>query len=273
MNNNGICNQSQCNDYIDECIMALKVYDSCTQQDCLTSEMLSPIVSAEKFSCTILENPPFGQLISPGCSVIPTTKSKDVKILNNSFKICNIEILSICPCYFPQKGYWVVELKYNFIFKLQFFDCKGNVIKISCSESNDLCDSEILKDYIEACTSYIKKVKLFGAVKTNVTTVSNIFKPNTTISNGGPFVEASGTASPLKMETEIMNPLCEDPCNPPKIKIKIYIGLFTIIRLLRFVSLMLKCSGFCYPKIYCSNIPDLCSDFNTLKFPYNKFNP
>lgn len=273
MGNSETCNLSLCSENKEECIMALKAYDSCTQQDCLIPEMLSPVVSAEKCPCTILENPPFGQLILPSFPITPTIKCSSIRILEKSFTIKSIEILSVSPCNFPNTGYWIIKLKYKFAFKLQFFDDKGNIIKISCSKSNDPYAPEVIKDYIEASTSFEKQVKLYGAAKTNVTITSNIFKANTVFSQGSPFVEVSGNAFPLKIKTEIKCPSMEDPYNPPKIVIKIYIGLFTIIKLLRLVSLLVKSTGFCFSKVCDDIIPDLCYDFDNLKFPYNEFNP
>ena len=62
----------------DECIIALKVYDQCRQQDCLTPEMLERPFSLECKSCTTED----GRVISAwkGSPINVPTKAMDIAV-------------------------------------------------------------------------------------------------------------------------------------------------------------------------------------------------
>ena len=132
----------------EECIIALKVYDSCRQQDCLTSSQIGPARAAE---CTIIDD----ERINEGDVIDPPAAAAAVTI--DRLKIKKIIIVSKEPNTF-RNGFWDVDIKYVFAYRLTFRRADGSVI-----------------GNIKAESIFNKKVTLFGSIGSDLVIGSDLF--------------------------------------------------------------------------------------------------
>ncbi len=231
----------------DECIIALKVYDSCRQQDCLTSDILGPARAAH---CTTYCN----ITIDEGEIIVPPSNAAAVTI--DDLKLSNVVIVSKKPNPF-RNGFWDIDLKYVFKYKLIFRDVSAN----------ELC-------CIKAKSVFNKKVTLFGSITTNSLISTDLFSNDggSADLNADPFVLVESKAIALSAELKYIC-CCGDDNNSAQ-EVNVTIGLFTIIKLFRLVNLVVESKGFCVPE-ECEDISALspCEFFDSLDFPLDIFAP
>lgn len=234
----------------EECIIALKVYDFCRQQDCLTSDVLGP-ARAECF--THLGN----KTIQEGDIIDPPSNAASVSM--EDLRVKRVIVSDKEPNPF-KNGFWDLTLKYVFVYKLIFREADGTII------------GEVYANSI-----YTKKVTLFGSVGTDVCISTDLFHHN----HGGcgelnadPFVLVESKAIALGAELRYQNRHnhMNEPLEPTEVNVTI--GLFTIIKLFRLVNLSVLSRGFCIPR-ECDNISPLnpCEFFDSLDFPMDIFAP
>ena len=121
----------------DECIVAYKVYDSCRRQNCLTPRELGPARAA--IACSVGDTAyGEGDVIRPPCSAASVTMDK--------VKIKRIHVVDKQPSPF-RAGFWDVDIKYVFEYRLIFRDAAGCVI-----------------DKAYATSLFSMKATLFGSV-------------------------------------------------------------------------------------------------------------
>lgn len=120
----------------EECIIALKVYDACRKQDCLTDLELGPARSAE---CTCID----GKHYTEGEIIDPPNNSAAVTI--DRLRVKKVIIVDKEPNQF-KNGFWDIDLKYVFEYRLTFREADGCPI-----------------GSIKANSIYNKSVTLFGS--------------------------------------------------------------------------------------------------------------
>lgn len=230
----------------DECIIALKVYDSCRQQDCLESDIIGPARAAH---CTTYCN----ITVDEGEIITPPSNAAGVTI--DDLKLKRVVIVSKKPNPF-RNGFWDIDLKYVFKYKLIFRDVSAN----------ELCS-------VDARSVFNKKVTLFGSITTNSLISTDLFN-----SGGGssdlcadPFVLVESKAVALATELRYNNCCCGEGENAAQ-EVLVTIGLFTIIKLFRLVNLLVESKGFCIPE-ECEDLSALspCEFFDSLDFPMDIF--
>ena len=235
----------------EECIIALKVYDFCRQQDCLTSDVLGP-ARAECF--THIGN----KTIQEGDIIDPPSNAASVSMEN--LRVKKVIVADKEPNPF-KNGFWDLTLKYVFVYKLIFREADGTVI-------GEICANSI----------YTKKVTLFGSIGTDISISTDLFHCGATSCgelNSDPFVlvesKAVALGAELRYQNRCINSL-NDPLEPTEVNVTI--GLFTIIKLFRLVNLSVLSRGFCIPR-ECENISPLnpCEFFDSLDFPMDIFAP
>lgn len=133
----------------EECIIALKVYDFCRQQDCLTPDIIGPARAAE--SKTIC-----GERINEGDVIDPPSNAATVTI--DRLKIKKAIITDKEPNPF-KNGFWDITIKYVFVYRLTFREADGEII-----------------DCIRANSIFTKKVTLFGSIGTDIVLSTDLFK-------------------------------------------------------------------------------------------------
>lgn len=235
----------------EECIIALKVYDSCRQQDCLTNNEIGPSRAAA--SCTLGD-----QAITEGEIIDPPDNAASVTIDN--LRVKKVIVGKKEPNPF-RNGFWDTTLKYVFVYNLTFREADGQII--GCIKANSI---------------YTKKITLFGSIGTDIVLSTDLFKgaSDSFTMDSDPFILVEAKAVALSAELNFVN-CCS--CNSdaavsePK-EVFVTIGLFTIIKLFRIVNLTVQSKGFCIPE-ECQDISSLnpCDYFENLDFPMDIFAP
>lgn len=245
----------------DECIIALKVYDQCRQQDCLTPEMLERPFSLECKRCATEEN----ETIAEGKGSPINVPSGAVDIRVKDFKLHKIETDRRQDAFRPK--YYNVHVKFIFKFKLAFLDSSGCEIPI-------VCDGHQM-EFMDAATVFKKAVLLFGNEGSEITIASNLFNPESHVLEEAPYVLVEAKAVLLDAQLNgNKNVLNCDCCDGAIDDINLTIGLFTIIKLFRLVNLLVESRGFCMPD-ECAEVSPLnpCEIFDSMEFPFDIFNP
>ena len=251
----------------DECIVTLKVYDSCRQQDCCTPFELGPARAAQTKvigGITIHE----GEIIDPPPEAAAVTV-EDVRI-------SKVVIVSKEPSPF-KAGFWDIELKYIFVYNVIFRDVDGCAF-----------------DCIAGTSIFNKKLTLFGSTGSDLSISTDLFgsdNPNlccgggtSTMLSDAPFVMVEAKAVPLSSGLKYSCAKeCCDCCGDTRAneysrieanEVLVTLGVFSIVKVLRLVTLSVESKGFCIPK-ECEDVSPLnpCDFFESLDFPMDIFAP
>lgn len=258
--NNGV-NFDECNNRGEMSILAPRIFDQCRIQRCLTSADIGPARVAKS------HRPNADGMCKEGDIIIPPINATDVTL--RDFDLTSIEVLrkKASPI---QDGCWDIDLKYTFNYFLEFRRNDGSLICV-----------------IEATNTYILKVTLFGSTQGDVTVISELAElcDNT---QGKPCVYAEGKAVGLDASLKYpssscsCNSNCNSSCNctdgtlSAPIAVDVTIGLFTIVKLYRTVSIVVESLGTIVPEP-CSNgnnsTTHPCDNFNRIPFPLDLFVP
>lgn len=238
-----------CNKVKDECIVALKVYDACRQQDCLEGGIVGP--SRAAISGTFCS----GITLEQGEIITPPENAAAVTV--NNFRVEKVVVVSKEQNPF-RVGYWDIDLKYIFAYELVFKNVNGTT----------LCT-------IPAQSVFNKKVTLFGSITTDSLVSTDFLSAggNSFDTSSQPFVLVESKAVALSSEL-VYNNCCCDENSDNADHVNVTIGLFTIIKLFRLVNLSVESKGFCIPK-ECEDISSInpCEVFDSLDFPMDIFAP
>ena len=238
----------------EESLIVSKIYDSCRRQDCLTMSHLGPARAAESIvigNFSINE----GDIINPphdAASVsIDKLKVKKVMIVDkehNSFK----------------RGYWDIEIKFVFEYRLIFREADGCII-----------------GSIKALSIHNKKLTLFGSEGADFFMASDMYQCHgDKVLGNEPYVHIEAKGMSLGAEIVYNH---HKACNSSKEghhhhhhlkEVSVTIGLFSIVKLFRIVDLMVESRGFAIPK-ECENSGTIkpCDFFDQLSFPMDVFAP
>ncbi len=234
---------------IDECLVALKIYDSCRKQDCLTEEQIGPARSAQTTNIGdryLYE----GEIIEPPSNAASVTVER--------LRVKRIIIVDKEPNPF-KSGYWDIDLKYVFEYRLTFREADGEVI------------GSVLANNI-----YNKKVTLFGSTNGDMVMSTDLFDScHEKTMEAAPFILAEAKAVSLCAELKFKKHKseCGDEGRHPSC-VAVVIGLFSMVKLFRIVDLSVLSKGFCIPEETDDPCPtDPCEFFNKLDFPVDAFAP
>jgi hypothetical protein len=219
---------------IQEPILAMKIYDSCRHKNCLGRKELGAARDHE------------------GRPIEPPEGAQSASIEN--LRLRRIIVLSKEPCPF-KRGYWDTEIKYVFEYDLRFIGQEG-----------------VELDIIHATNSFNRRSTLFGSFGQDITIFTDVSNNGDAMMSGDPFilVEAKAMALSAKISDEC-HPHHPEPMRP---QVFVTIGLFSIIKLYRMVSLLVESRGFVIPGA-CRSIcpPNPCDFFEGLDFPMDAFAP
>lgn len=244
---NSVCGKD--NRLKDECIIAMKVYDSCRQQDCLDPSLIGPARAACNSSYC-------GITVSQGEIIVPPANAAGVTVTD--LRVERVVIVSKTPSNF-KLGFWDIDLKYVFSYKITFRDINGD----------SLC-------CVKAHSVFNKMVTLFGSATTESVISTDLLNcAGTTIDvNADPFVWVESKAVPLKAVLGFDNCCCDDGRNHDDADVvNVTIGLFTIIKLYRLVNLVVSSRGFCIPEKCEESFRNPCDFFADQDFPMDVFAP
>lgn len=233
----------------DECVISLKVYDFCRQQDCLDSDIIGP-ARAAKDSNICGTHYDEGEIIKPPSDAAAVTVEK--------LRVKKVIVVSKEPNPF-RNGYWDIDLKYVFSYRLIFRGVNGQEICTAWAKS-----------------VFNKKITLFGSIASDIVISTDLFctDGNSADLDADPFVFVESKA--LALDAKLFYPsacCCDDNVNDAT-EVQVTIGLFTIIKLFRLVQLIVESKGFCIPK-KCEDISAMnpCDFFESLEFPLDIFAP
>lgn len=237
----------------EENIIALKVYDSCRTQECLTPCELGPARAAE---CVIVGD----FTINEGDVIKPPHEAAAVTI--DRLRIKKIMIIEKEPNSF-RRGFWDIDLKYVFEYRLIFREADGCII-----------------GSVKANSIFNKKVTLFGSEGSDLFVSTDLFNSHheSATLNSDPFVTVEAKAVALEAELRYGNKKKDNDCGHESLgracEVDVTIGLFTIIKLFRIVDLSVQSRGFSIPD-ECEEVlsVDPCEYFDSLSFPMDIFAP
>jgi len=231
-----------------EPILAMKIYDSCRNKNCLSPSELGPALSLG------------------GEPLHPPENAQSVSI--EDLHICRINILSKSPSPF-RKGYWDLEIQYDFDYHLRYIGRGG--VEIGTAH---------------ATNSFTQRCSLFGSVGSEIAIATDLFAGGDSTLGGEPFALVEARA--IGLSAELRREHChrkhhghhgseygEGPEHGHRHRhVFATIGLFSMIKLYRLVSLLVESRGFVIPDP-CRNImpPNPCDFFEELDFPMDTFSP
>ena len=233
----------------EERIIAFKVYDSCRQQNCLTHKEIGPARAAEQL-CIGDEHHREGDIIRPPPNAASATM--------DHLKIKRIIIVGKQPNPF-KNGYWDVDVKFVFEYRLTFREADACVITS-----------------IRANNTFNVKVCLFGSIGSDLVIGTDLlcaFGDNATF-DAEPFVLVEAKA--VALHAQLHYPRHHDhDCDTRAAEVHVTIGLFSIIKLFRLVNLTVESRGFDVPD-ECTPAPspiNPCALFEDMDFPMDIFAP
>ena len=234
----------------DECIIALKVYDCIRRQDCLTPSEIGPARAAECMSIGA-DSHKEGEIVRP--------PEKAATVTIDHLCVKKIIIVDKQPSPFRQ-GYWDVDIKYVFEYRLTFREADGSVI--ACIKANSI---------------FNMKLCLFGSVGSDLAIGTDLLRPflDSATFDAEPFiwVEAKAVALHAKIHKSHRHDHHDDDCHGHG-EVQVTLGLFSIVKLFRIVNLNVQSTGFCVPH-ECEDVCPVnpCDYFEDLDFPMDIFTP
>lgn len=279
----------------DSCVIALKVYGLCRQQDCLKPHDANydPLTDPDS------ESIPIGSAISRaegditaigGINVTPNitpatviqwgianNNIKSLKIVPGTFKITKTEISEPVLSMYGQPNTWDVDIKYYFNYDLQFLDADDNVLPITLYNA---AWTPTTKDVNNICaeSTYKKRVNLPGGKineNAKVVMATTFLNPATTYESAyAPYVLVEAEANPLIIPGVIGTYYTGTEPQVVVYRADVNIGLFTIIKLFRLVNLLIQDTLPCIPEPCTPLEPQSpCKVFSNIPFPYDDFDP
>ncbi|MFV0441321.1 MAG: hypothetical protein ACK5LV_08545 [Lachnospirales bacterium] len=249
-----------------ECIIALKAYDTQRSQDCLTPLEIGPARAGED---TCIGD----DFINEGEIIYAPSNASSVTV--DKMKIKKIIVTDKQENCF-RNGYWDFDIKFVFAYRLTFREVDGT--KIGSIKANSI---------------YNKRVTMFGSTGSELSLATDLFdnlgSGGTTI-DGEPYCLVEAKAIALSSEIKHCG------CKPKKCgghhgggfdgdngfnggvlsdsEVLVTIGLFTIIKIFRIVNLTVQSNGFCVPEEGDDISPlNPCDFFDSLDFPLDVFCP
>jgi len=219
-----------------EPIMTLKIYDCCRKKNCLGPSELGPARHQE------------GHGHHGGPITVPKgAQSVSVEDLH----VKRIVILSKKPSPF-RNGFWDLDIKYVFDYDLRFFGSEGREM-----------------EKIRGTNTWGQRLSLFGSVGSEVTMATDLIAGGETTMGGEPFTMIEAKA--MALTADIKHNHCEEGHHA---HVFVTIGLFSIIKLFRLVSLLVESRGFVIPDSCGDVLPtNPCDFFDELSFPMDSFAP
>jgi len=203
----------------DECVVAYKVYDSCRRQNCLTPRELGPARPAE--NCEELDyrkgEHEHEHEHRRDDIIIPPKGAASVTM--DKVNIKKIQVVDKQPSPF-RRGFWDVDIKYVFEYRLTFREAGGCVI--SHKQANNV---------------FNMKATMFGSVGSDLVIGTDLYREHDgTTFDSAPFIWVEAKALGLDAKIDRHRGHSE---------VHVTIGLFSILKLIRIVHLNVQSKGFC----------------------------
>ena len=242
------------------CVQVEKIYDSCREKDCVENVrvMFRNLTPEQR------------EAINNAMNVkLREVKLKDV--------ITDIEEVPF------KRGFYTVDVKYIMKVELDFF----------VREPGSICVVPIVGDI-----TFNKKVILFGSegnikiFKSHFELGQNNRPIKTALQQDNLPIAKIEVADPIALNAQVRGILdkffednddccccdnddCEETRQLPIRRVYVTVGIFSIIKLIRYVQVLIPAFDFCYPNKDCiaSTDENPCEIFENIEFPYNEFYP
>ena len=226
----------------EENLIVFKIYDSARKQECLDYQILGAARAAEEVMI-------HGHRICEGDIITPPCDAASVSI--DKLRLKKVLIVDKQPNCF-KKGYWDIEVKFVFEYKLVFREANGCII-----------------GSIKANSIYNKKMTMFGSEGADFFMATDMFMgEGDNMLGRQPFVNVEAKA--MSLQTEIKS---HRRRGDEGREVAVTLGLFFIIKLFRIVDLSVESRGFAIPKENCDGLVAPCDFFEHLHFPMDVFSP
>lgn len=221
------------------CIEAMRVFDSCSSQDCL-----------EDLELTFCD--PCTQELIDSADYI---KCKCVEVVNTTFAIDPVPF---------NNGFFTVDLTYTFKVDLE-------VYKTGCSAPQFASGTTTFSKKVILFGSE-GNTKYFSSDEHTCRPAPMKKKDGCSCccSCGTPPRAAVSVVDPICLDTKLVCAKSESACK----KVLVTIGMFAIVQLQRAVPILVPAYDYCIPKRECStNTDSPCEFFDKIQFPTNEFFP
>lgn len=216
------------------CIEAMRVFDSCSSQDCLEDLELD------------FSDPCTQELIDSACYI----KCKCVEVTNTTFAIDPVPF---------NNGFYTVDLTYTFKVDLE-------VYKNGCSSPQFASGTTTFSKKVILFGS-AGNTRNFSS---DDTSEKHHKKHNCCCALSNPPRATVSVVDPISLDTKLVS----SNCDPNAKKVLVTIGMFAIVQLQRAVPILIPAYDYCVPKKECStNTDSPCEFFDKIKFPTNEFFP
>lgn len=197
----------------DERIMALKVYDICQRQECLTHKSLGPARTA---TCCFGDVSTNSEIIRPPQGTVSVTVGE--------LEIKKVYVQKKRPSSL-KSGYWDLSFGVIFEYVIDFWGDNGCIISS-----------------VQANSTFNMKTTMYGSVENDTTIMTDLHCSDKNIINSAaPYILVSAKAVCLDAE------IYHNPHHDCRDEVRVKIGLFSIIKMLRFEDLNIRPKGFYIP--------------------------
>ena len=242
------------------CVQVEKIYDSCREKDCVENVRVM-----------------FRNLTPEQREAINNAMNVKLREVTLKDVITDIEEVPF------KRGFYTVDVKYIMKVNLDFF----------VREPGSICVVPITGDI-----TFNKKVILFGSegnikiFKSHFEGEQNNRPIKTSLQQDNLPIAKIEVADPIALNAQIRGILdkffedndecccCEGDESDetrqfPTRRVYVTVGIFSIIKLIRYVQLLIPAFDFCYPNKECvaSTDENPCEIFDNIEFPYNEFYP
>ena len=242
------------------CVQVEKIYDSCREKDCVENVRVM-----------------FRNLTTEQREAINNAMNVKLREVTLKDVITDIEEVPF------KRGFYTVDVKYIMKVELDFF----------VREPGSICVVPIVGDI-----TFNKKVILFGSegnikiFKSHFESGQNNRPIKTSLQQDNLPIAKIEVADPIALNAQIRGILdkffednddccccdnddCEETRQLPLRRVYVTVGIFSIIKLIRYVQLLIPAFDFCYPNKDCiaSTDENPCEIFDNIEFPYNEFYP
>ena len=223
-----------------------------SKQACLTNGDISPAYHAEKPRVHHDD-----ELTKEGDIIRPPHNAASVTM--DKLKIKRIIVVDKQLSQF-KSGYWDIELKFVFEYRVNFREANATIIESHLANS-----------------VHSTKLSLFGSVGTDMVIGTDLLKAfgDHSTFNAEPFVLVEAKALALNAQLYYPPVMLDGDNYPQATEVHVTVGLFSIVKLFRIVNLRVESRGFDIPDV-CPPIPSPispCAFFEDMDFPMDVFAP
>ncbi|MCL2406732.1 MAG: hypothetical protein FWC95_02260 [Defluviitaleaceae bacterium] len=229
-----------------ESIFTPKIYDSCRKQDCLTEEELGFARYASDQTIGEEQHRESDLIFAPRGAASVLIEDLCIRRIIISNKRANVF----------KRGYWDVDVEYVFEYTTIFHDAHGRHVGEA-----------------EAISNFRRRVTLFGSMGSGISIETDLIPyPDSPTHNHDPFVLVEAKA--MALAAHLVPHHGEHGHGRHRNVISVTVGLFSIIKLFRLVTLLVESRGFSIPR-ECDDFTPVnpCDFFDHLPFPMDTFAP